>query len=138
LGFGVVTFTAKDLGDPKRQLPRAVFLALGIATVIYVAVAIGTFGTLTVGEVIASGGTALAVALLVFAMVGIGHLRVRSETGANLLLALAAIASALIVLVTFAFTTLVEEPATAVTLVAILLVSVALDVWWKQRRTGSL
>jgi hypothetical protein len=63
---------------------------------------------------------------------------VRSETGANLLLALAAIASALIVLVTFAFTTMVEEPATAVTLVAILLVSVALDVWWKQRRTGSL
>ena len=33
LGFGVVTFTAKDLADPARQLPRAMYLALGIATV---------------------------------------------------------------------------------------------------------
>ena len=62
LGFGVVTFTAKDLTDPAHQLPRALFLALGIATVIYVAVALGVFGTLTVQEVIDSGGTALAVA----------------------------------------------------------------------------
>jgi amino acid transporter len=38
------------------------FLALGIATVIYIAIALGVFGTLTVEEVIASGGTALAVA----------------------------------------------------------------------------
>jgi len=45
LGFGVITFTAKDLADPARQLSRAVYLALGIATVIYVAVALGVFGT---------------------------------------------------------------------------------------------
>jgi amino acid transporter len=56
LGFGVITFTAKDLVDPARQLPRAVFLALGIATVVYVAVALGVFGTLTVDEVVESGG----------------------------------------------------------------------------------
>ena len=62
LGFGVITFTAKDLADPAHQLPRAVYLALGIATVVYVAVAIGVYGTLTVDEVISSGGTALAVA----------------------------------------------------------------------------
>src|SRR5207342_141165 len=62
LGFGVVTFTAKDLPNPSRQLPRAMYLALGIATVIYVAVSLGVFGTLTVNEVIESGGTALAVA----------------------------------------------------------------------------
>jgi amino acid transporter len=62
LGFGIITFTAKDLAAPKRQLPKAMYLALGIATVIYVAIAIGVFGTLTVDEVIESGGTALAVA----------------------------------------------------------------------------
>ena len=62
LGFGVVTFTAKDLANPQRQLPRAMFLALGIATIIYIAVALGVFGTLTVDKVIASGGTAIAVA----------------------------------------------------------------------------
>ena len=62
LGFGVITFTAKDLANPARQLPRAVYLALAIATVVYVAVALGVFGTLTVDEVVESGGTALAVA----------------------------------------------------------------------------
>jgi amino acid transporter len=62
LGFGVITFTAAQLAEPARQLSRAVYLALGIATVIYVAVALGVFGTLTVDEVIESGGTALAVA----------------------------------------------------------------------------
>src|SRR6516165_2871164 len=43
LGFGVITFTAKDLDQPKRQLPRAMFLALGIATIVYVAVSLGVF-----------------------------------------------------------------------------------------------
>jgi amino acid transporter len=62
LGFGIITFTAKDLAEPRRQLPRAMYLALGIATTIYVAIALGVFGTLTVEKVISSGGTALAVA----------------------------------------------------------------------------
>ena len=222
LGFGVITFTAKDLPNPARQLPRAVYLALGIATVVYVAVALGVFGTLTVDEVIDSGGTALAVAaepvlgsagywlmsvtalfatagatnsglypatglseqmaaagqfppalgrrvagrapagilltaavaialaigfdlsaiasigsavaLIVFALVTGGHFRVRHETGAQSWLLILAIASAVIVLVTFAVTTLAEEPATAVALVVILLLSVALDIGWKGRR----
>jgi amino acid transporter len=222
LGFGVITFTAKDLRDPARELPWAMYLALTLALTIYVAVALGVFGTLTVQEVIDSGGTAIAVAaeptlgragywmmsvtalfatagatnaglypaaglcdemaslgqfppslgsrlagrapmglvvtaaasivlavgfdlsaiasigsaiaLLVFAMVTIGHLRVRGETGANLAVLLVAIGTTIAVLVTFAFTTLVEEPATAVTLVAIIALSVLLDVVWKSRR----
>jgi amino acid transporter len=226
LGFGVVTFTAKDLADPRRQLPRAMYLALGIATVVYIAVALGVFGTLTVEEVIASGGTALAVAaepalgragywlmsvtglfatagatnaglypaaglceqmattgqfppplgrrfagrapagllltaaasvilavlfdlssiasigsaiaLLVFALVTVGHLRVRSETGASTALLVLGIGTTAAVLVTFTFTTLVDEPATAVTLVGIVLLSIVLDVLWKLRRDARL
>ena len=226
LGFGVVTFTAKDLADPARQLPRALFLALGIATVVYVAVALGVFGTLSVDEVIESGGTALAVAaeptlgragywmmsvtalfatagatnaglypatglcnqmasigqfppvmgrqvggragtglvvtaaiaivlavgfdlsaiasigsviaLLVFGLVSVGHLRVRHETGARAWILVLAVASTVIVLVSFVFTTLVEEPGTAVALVVILLVSVALDFGWKRSRARAL
>ena len=38
------------------------FLALGIATVVYIAIALGVFGTLPVDKVISSGGTAIAVA----------------------------------------------------------------------------
>jgi len=222
LGFGVITFTAKDLAQPARELPRAVFLALGIATVVYVAVAIGVFGTLTVDEVVDSGGTALAVAaepvlgsagywmmsvtalfatagatnaglypaaglceqmastgqfppllgrrfggrapaglvvtalaaailavgfdltsiaslgsavaLVVFTLVSAGHLRVHRETGARVWLLVVAIASTVIVLVTFAVTTLVDEPGPAVAIVAILLLSVVLDLGWKQAR----
>lgn len=222
LGFGVVTFTAKDLSDPRRQLPRAMYLALGIATMVYVAVALGVFGTLTVDQVIASGGTAIAVAaqpvlgragywlmsvtalfatagatnaglypasglceqmattgqfppvlgrrvgggapagllltaacamvlaagfdlsaiasigsaiaLLVFALVGIGHLRVCQETGARVSLLVAAAGSAIIVLVSFALTTLVDEPATAVAIAVILGLAVVLDLGWKSIR----
>jgi amino acid transporter len=228
LGFGVITFTAKDLANPSRQLPQAVYLALGIATVVDVAVALGVFGTLPVDEVIASGGTALAVAaepvlgmagywlmsvtalfatagatnsglypaaglceqmasigqfppmlgrrfggrapagvlvtaalaivlaigfdltsiasigsavaLVVFTLVTAGHLRVRTETGARAWLLVLAIVTTVVVLVTFAFTTLVDEPATAVALMVILLLSIALDVGWKRTRdarTGS-
>ena len=62
LGFGVVTFTAKDLARPSKELPRAMFIAIGLATIIYVAVSIGVFGTLSVTEVIAAGPTAIALA----------------------------------------------------------------------------
>jgi amino acid transporter len=222
LGFGVITFTAKDLSDPAHQLPKAIYLALAIATVVYVAVALGVFGTLTVDEVVASGGTALAVAaepvlgsagywlmtvtalfatagatnsglypatglaeqmaavgqfppfmsrrvggrasmgilvtaasamvlaiffdlnaiasigsavaLVVFALVTLGHFRVRHETGATTWLLVLAEVTTVVVLIAFALTTLVEEPWTAVALVAILLLGVGLDLWWKSRR----
>jgi amino acid transporter len=62
LGFGVITFTAKDLPKPSRQLPRAMYLALAIATTIYVAVSLGVFGTLTADQVVTYGATALAEA----------------------------------------------------------------------------
>lgn len=62
LGFGVITFTAKDLPNPARQLPKAIYLALAIATTIYVAVSIGVFGTLTADQVVEYGTTALAEA----------------------------------------------------------------------------
>jgi amino acid transporter len=62
LGFGVITFTAKDLPNPSRQLPRAIYIALAIATAVYVAVALGVFGTLTADQVVEYGPTALAEA----------------------------------------------------------------------------
>jgi amino acid transporter len=48
--------------DPERSVPRATYAALGITTALYVAIAIGVFGTLTVAEVIENGDTALAEA----------------------------------------------------------------------------
>ncbi|WP_308799335.1 APC family permease [Agromyces silvae] len=62
LGFGVITFTAKDLARPSRELPIAIYLALAVATTVYVAVSLGVFGTLTADEVVGYGTTALAEA----------------------------------------------------------------------------
>jgi amino acid transporter len=225
LGFGVITFTAKDLAEPAHQLPNAVYLALGIGTVVYVAVAIGVFGTLTVDEVVSSGGTALAVAAepvlgsagywlmtvtalfatagatnsglypaaglgdemaavgqfppvmshrvggrapmgivvtavtaivlaaffdlsaiaslgsavarIVFTLVTFGHYRIRQETGAQAWLLILADLTTLVVLGAFAATTLVDEPGTAVALLAILALSVVLDLVWKNRRAAT-
>ncbi|HEY7847256.1 MAG TPA: APC family permease [Candidatus Limnocylindria bacterium] len=225
LGFGIVTFTAKDLRDPSRQLPLAMTIAIGLAALVYVGVSLGVFGTLTVDEVIAAGPTAIAVAaqpvlgdlgywmmtitalfatagatnaglypaaglseelartgqfptamgrsigrranvgllivavavallaigydlsaiasigsavaLMVFTLVSIGHLRIRSDTRANLILLLLAVGTAAVALLTFVFTTLIEEPASIVALIVIVLLSVALDLWWSLRRAST-
>jgi amino acid transporter len=222
LGFGIITFTAKDLAKPSRQLPRAMYLALAIASIIYVAIALGVFGTLSVEKVVASGGTALAVAaeptlgragywlmsitalfatagatnaglypapglserlvetrqfpplmarkiggrasagllieavaclilavvfkldaiasigsavaLVIFTLITAAHFRVRAETGASVLLLSLAILASAAVLVTFVFTTLIHEPASIVTLLAILLLGIGLDYGWKRKR----
>jgi amino acid transporter len=62
LGFSVITFAAGDLRDPARELPRAMYGALGITTLLYVLIALGVFGTLTVDAVIGYGETAIAEA----------------------------------------------------------------------------
>jgi amino acid transporter len=218
LGFGVITFTAKDLPNPAKQLPRAIYLALLIATTVYVAVSLGVFGTLTAHEVVTYGATALAeaakpilgqggyvlmvvtalfsttgavnaglypsigltqhlasvgqfppvfgrsagrfpaglivmaalaivmvvgfdlnaiasigsaVALLVFSAVSIAHLRVRKQTGGNIVVLIIGLAATLGTFVVFATTTLVAQPATEWTLLGIILLAVLIDFAWK-------
>lgn len=229
LGFGIVTFTAKDLARPRRELPRAIYLALGIATTVYLAISIGVFGTLTVDKVIASGATAIAeaakpslgqagfwlmsvtalfatagatngglypavglsegmvaigqfpsfmarkvggrasmgllivtvlclvmvigfdltaiasigsaVALIIFVLITIAHIRVHRETGAALPILILAIATASTAFLAFVLTTLVDDPASTWALIAVLALSILLDVWWKRvrdtRQTGA-
>jgi amino acid transporter len=222
LGFGVVTFTAKDLAEPTRQLPRAMAIAIGLATAVYVSVSLGVFGTMSVPEIIAAGPTAIAVAaqpilgdagfwlmvvtalfatagatnaglypapgltehlaatgqfppvmgqrlggrapvgllvvavavvvmvaffdlssiasigsavaLTIFGLVTAGHLRIRAETGARVSILVLALATTGITLVTFIFTTLIQEPASIATLLAIVAVSVVLDLVWSRVR----
>jgi amino acid transporter len=223
LGFGVITFTAKDLPHPKKQLPKAIYIALAIATVVYVAIALGVYGTLTVDQVVAAGDTAVAeaakptlgefgytlmaitalfatagatnsgiypaaglskdladkgqfppvfgrswgrvpiglavmvagtlvlavafdlsaiasigsaVALVIFTLVTIAHLRVRNQTGARLGMLLIALVTTVATLIAFATTTLTQEPATATALVALLALAVMLDFVWKRIRAG--
>ena len=62
LGFSVITFAAGDLRDPARELPLAMYVALGVTTVTYVLIALGVFGTLTVDRGVEYGETAIAEA----------------------------------------------------------------------------
>ena len=63
LGFAVISFTGGDLEDPRRNLPRAMYLALVVTMLLYVAIALGVFGTLTVDQVVEYGPTAIAEAV---------------------------------------------------------------------------
>ena len=59
LGFGVISFTAKDLQN-ERDLGPATYMALALTTLVYVAIALGVFGQLTPEQVTAAGPTAIA------------------------------------------------------------------------------
>jgi amino acid transporter len=205
--------------NPDRDLPRAMYLSLGITTVLYVAIAIGVFGMLPLDEVIAAGNTAIAkaaepilgsagfviitivacfstsgavnsqffattgvvsyltkigqfppllgrqagpygnvgvvvstvlvcvltllfdlsavasigsaVALLIFTMIGVAHLRLTKETGAKPWLIYLGIATLVVTFVVFVVETLVDEPGTAVALVVFVALSILADRFWR-------
>jgi L-asparagine transporter-like permease len=75
-----------------------------------------------------------AVALFIFTIVSLGHLRIRGATGARAALLVLAVLTAGITLLTFVFTTLIHEPASIVTIVVILAASLGLDLVWSSRR----
>ena len=62
LGFSVITFSVGELSDPARELPQAMYLALGVTSTTYILISLGVFGTLTVDEVTGYGETAIAEA----------------------------------------------------------------------------
>jgi L-asparagine transporter-like permease len=109
------------------RLPTGLLLTAVVAIVLAVGFDLNT---------IASIGS--AIALSVFALVTVGHLRVRDQTGARLSILLIGLAATVIVLVTFAVTTLVEEPSTLVAILVVLLVSIGVDVGWKRSRDARL
>lgn len=79
-----------------------------------------------------------AVALVVFTLISIGHVRVRADIGAKAWILVLAVGATTIVFVIFAFSTLIHEPATIVVIVVIVVVSVAIDVVWKRSRGGAV
>ena len=81
-----------------------------------------------------------AVALGIFALVTIGHLRIRGDTGAHVGVLLLALVTTSVTLLTFLFTTLINEPGSIIALVAIVLLSLGIDAWWgrvRANRTGT-
>ena len=129
----VVSGLMEDAGQEPMGLFEigAVGLPLAIISVIVMVLVLNL-------DAIASIGS--AVALLIFTLVTVGHLRIRADTGARLSILALAIATASVTLVTFVFTTLVNEPASMVTLAVIVLLALGLDLAWARLRlvTGAV
>jgi amino acid transporter len=61
-GFGLVTNAAADMRDPQRMLPRALYTAVILVIIIYLAVAVTVSGNLTNDQISAAADYALAEA----------------------------------------------------------------------------
>lgn len=61
-GFGLVTNAAADMKNTARTLPRAIYLSVAIAMMVYVLVALATFGSLSAKEISEASEYALAAA----------------------------------------------------------------------------
>jgi amino acid transporter len=72
-----------------------------------------------------------AVALLVFSAVTVAHFRLYRETGASIIVLVVALIATLGTFIIFCTTTLVDEPATALALVGIIVLAIAVDFGWK-------
>jgi amino acid transporter len=59
-GFGVVTNSADDMKNPAKELPRAMFVALGIVVVVYVVISAIVVMTMSLPDLDASQGHALS------------------------------------------------------------------------------
>jgi lipopolysaccharide export LptBFGC system permease protein LptF len=74
------------------------------------------------------------VALLIFSLVSVAHLRIRGQTGARLVPLILALLATTVTLVVFAGTTLAEEPAATSALILVILVSIGIDLGWSRLR----
>lgn len=61
-GFGLITNAAGDMAEPEKTLPRAIFLAIGVTIVVYIAVSLANFGNLSATTVAQKSDYALAAA----------------------------------------------------------------------------
>ncbi len=61
-GFGLTTNAAEDMRAPRRTLPRALYLSIGITVVIYIAVTLTVVGNLAVPAIVEAEDHALAAA----------------------------------------------------------------------------
>ncbi len=61
-GFRVITNAAEDMENPAKTIPRAIITSILIVMILYIAVAVVVFGTLSTGDVIRAQDYALAEA----------------------------------------------------------------------------
>jgi hypothetical protein len=116
---GVGQFPAVFGRDSLGHKPAGLLITSGLVLVVSNVVDLSA---------IASVGS--AIALFVFLLVALAGYRRRADTGASAVIALAAIAATAVVLAFFAVDTARNEPATFVAIVAIVVLSIVLNLVW--------
>lgn len=61
-GFGLVTNAAGDMKNPKKDLPKAIYLSIGIVIIIYIFVSFVVIGNLDLAQILKAKNYALAQA----------------------------------------------------------------------------
>lgn len=61
-GFGLVTNAAEDMENPKKTLPKALYLSVLITIIIYAAISLTVLGSLPISEIVNAKEYALAAA----------------------------------------------------------------------------
>ncbi|MBN2620330.1 amino acid permease [candidate division WOR-3 bacterium] len=61
-GFGLITNAGEDARDPKKTLPRALYLSVAITICIYIAVTLAVIGNVTITQIVNAKDYALAEA----------------------------------------------------------------------------
>ncbi len=62
MGFGLVTNASENIRNPKKNVPRAIYLSIGIVAVVYILVSTVAVGNLTISQLMSAQDNALAVA----------------------------------------------------------------------------
>ena len=62
MGFGLITNASENLKNPKRNVPRAIFISIFFVIAIYVLISLVTLGNLSLEEVVKAEENALAMA----------------------------------------------------------------------------
>jgi hypothetical protein len=131
--FGAGGITA-NLAETRQFPPffggkARVFGSRGVTISVVIVLLLANFFDLST---IASVGS--AVALAIFALVGIAATRLRTETRSNPVIIVAAVAMTLVVLVLFLIDTARNAPRTFVSMLVIGALTVVFDLVWKRQR----
>ena len=62
MGFGLITNASENIENPKKNVPKAIWLSILIVMIIYILVSLVTLGNLSLEEVTAAKENALAIA----------------------------------------------------------------------------
>ena len=62
MGFGLITNASESMENPKRNVPRAIFISIFLVMIIYVLISLVTIGNLSLNEIVKAQENALAEA----------------------------------------------------------------------------